>query len=75
VAGVHSVVMTLWPVNDSLSRQFMRTLYDERLGGNAPTAEAVWAAARRLLLARRASGQSTHPGIGQASPALGPCCS
>jgi CHAT domain-containing protein len=61
VAGAQSVVMTLWPVNDSLSRQFMRTLYDQRLGSNVSTAEAVWAAARKLLLARRASGQSAHP--------------
>ena len=61
VAGARSVVMTLWPVEDDLTRQFMHELYAQRLGLHASTASAVWNAERILLLTRRAAGQSTHP--------------
>jgi CHAT domain-containing protein/tetratricopeptide (TPR) repeat protein len=61
VAGARSVVMSLWPVDDTLSRQFMHELYLQRLGLHASTADAVWNADRKLLLARRAAGKSTHP--------------
>jgi len=61
VAGAHSVIMTLWPVDDNVSRQFMHELYAERLGRHATTAEAVWNSSRKVLLDRRAAGKSTHP--------------
>jgi CHAT domain-containing protein len=61
VAGAHSVIMTLWPVDDDATRQFMHGLYAERLGHHATTADAVWTSARELLLERRAAGKSTHP--------------
>ncbi|MGO9231652.1 MAG: CHAT domain-containing protein [Bryobacteraceae bacterium] len=61
VAGARSVVMTLWPVDDDLTRQFMHELYAQRLGLHASTADAVRNAERKLLLARRAAGKSTHP--------------
>ena len=61
VAGARSVIMTLWPVDDDVTRQFMHELYAERLGGHATTANAVWDSARSLLLKRRAAGLSTHP--------------
>jgi CHAT domain-containing protein len=61
VAGARSVVMSLWPVDDDLTRQFMHELYAQRLGLHASTAAAVWNAERKLLLARRAVGKSTHP--------------
>jgi CHAT domain-containing protein len=61
VAGARSVVMTLWPVDDQVTRQFMHELYTERLQHHATTADAVWGSARKLLLARRAAGKSTHP--------------
>jgi len=61
VAGVRSVVMSLWPVDDTLSRQFMHELYLQRLGQHASTADAVWNAERKILLARRAARKSTHP--------------
>jgi len=53
--------MALWPVDDNATRKFMHELYAERLGGHATTADAVWNASRKLLLARRAAGESTHP--------------
>jgi len=61
VAGAHSVIMTLWPVDDDAARQFMHELYAERLGAHATTADAVWNSSRKLLLERRAAGKSTHP--------------
>ena len=61
VAGAHSVIMTLWPVDDDVARQFMHLLYSERLGEHATTADAVWNSSRKLLEERRAKGLSTHP--------------
>jgi len=61
MAGARSVVMSLWPVDDTLSRQFMHELYLQRLGLHASTADSVWNAERKLLRARRAAGKSTHP--------------
>lgn len=61
VAGARSVVMTLWPVDDDVTRRFMHQLYTERLARHATTADAVWDSARKLLLDQRAAGKSTHP--------------
>jgi CHAT domain-containing protein len=61
VAGAHSVVMTLWSVDDDVTRRFMHELYAERFGHHVSTANAVWNSADKLLLARRAAGKSTHP--------------
>ena len=61
VAGAHSVIMTLWPVDNAVTREFMRGLYAERFGRRTTTATASWIAARKLLLARQAAGKSTHP--------------
>jgi CHAT domain-containing protein len=61
VAGAHSVIMTLWPVDDDAARRFMHTLYAARLERHASTANSAWEASRTLLQQRRAAGQSTHP--------------
>jgi CHAT domain-containing protein/tetratricopeptide (TPR) repeat protein len=61
VAGAHSVIMALWPVDDDVARQFMHELYAQRLGLHATTADAVWNSSRKLLLERRAEGKSTNP--------------
>jgi CHAT domain-containing protein len=61
IAGARSVVMTLWSVDDDVTRRFMHELYAERLGLHASTADAVWTSARKLLRERRAAGKSTHP--------------
>jgi CHAT domain-containing protein len=53
--------MALWPVEDEMTREFMRKLYAERFGRHATTANAVWNAERALLKERRASGKETHP--------------
>ena len=61
VAGARSVVMALWPVDDTTTRDFMHQMYTQRIGLHASTADAVWNASRKLLLDRRAAGKSTHP--------------
>jgi CHAT domain-containing protein len=61
VAGAKSVVMALWPVDDQVTREFMRGLYTERFGRHATTADSVWNASRQLLKERQLAGKSTHP--------------
>ena len=61
VAGVNTVIMSLWSVDDQATRQWMRALYDARLVQRLDTADSVRAAALSVLRARRAKGQSTHP--------------
>jgi CHAT domain-containing protein len=61
VAGARSVIMTLWPVDDEVTRRFMHELYTQRLEHHATTADAVWNSSRTLLAERRAQGKSTQP--------------
>jgi CHAT domain-containing protein len=61
VAGAGTVIMSLWPVEDEASRQWMRALYANRLSGEMSTVEAVNAASLELLHQRRDAGLSTHP--------------
>jgi len=61
VAGANSVIMALWPIDDQVTREFMRGLYAERFGRRATTADAVWNAARKQFKDRRAAGKSSHP--------------
>jgi CHAT domain-containing protein len=61
VAGARSVIMTLWPVDDDVTRRYMHELYTQRLKWHASTADAVWNSSRALLEQRRADGKSTQP--------------
>jgi CHAT domain-containing protein len=61
VAGAGSVIMSLWTVDDEVTRQYMRELYLNRFANHASTADAAWLAARHLLENRRTAHQSTHP--------------
>jgi CHAT domain-containing protein len=61
IAGVRSIVMTLWPVDDQMTRRYVQALYRERLELHRSTADSAWLAARTMLAQRRAAGQSTHP--------------
>jgi len=60
-AGVHTVIMSLWAVDDVATRGWMRQLYSARLGEHLDTATAMRLACRRVLSERRAQGRSTHP--------------
>jgi CHAT domain-containing protein len=61
VAGAGAVIMSLWPVSDEATRQWMRALYESRLGRGLATAEAVHEANLSVLRDRREKGRSTHP--------------
>jgi CHAT domain-containing protein len=61
VAGVRTVIMSLWPVEDQSALDWMRALYRGRLQKHLGTAEAMRDASLTVLRARRANGGSTHP--------------
>jgi tetratricopeptide (TPR) repeat protein len=61
MAGARTVIMSLWPVDDSATRTWMTALYREHLVRRRPTAESVRAANLAALAKRRAAGISTHP--------------
>jgi CHAT domain-containing protein len=61
LAGVETIVMSLWSVDDESTREFMRQLYALRLQHRASTADAIRAGTRQQLQTRRAAGKSTHP--------------
>jgi CHAT domain-containing protein/Tfp pilus assembly protein PilF len=61
VAGVNTVIMSLWPVEDEMTRQWMRTLYREHFVNGKDTAESVRAASLSILRQRREKHLSTHP--------------
>jgi CHAT domain-containing protein/tetratricopeptide (TPR) repeat protein len=61
VAGVHTVIMSLWQVEDESARAWMRALYEGRLKRKLNTAQAVQQASLTVLRDRRAAKQATHP--------------
>lgn len=60
LAGARAVIGSLWAVEDTATREWMRALYDAR-AESRHASEAVATAHRVTLAARRASGRSTHP--------------
>ncbi|HEV8397243.1 MAG TPA: CHAT domain-containing protein [Vicinamibacterales bacterium] len=60
-AGVRTVIMSLWAVDDSASLEWMEALYHARLIDRLDTADSVRAANVAVIRERRASGRSTHP--------------
>lgn len=61
MAGAHTVIMSLWPVEDEAARRWMTALYRNRFTAGESTAEAVNGASLEMLKQRRARGESTHP--------------
>ena len=60
-AGARTVIMSLWPVEDQTTREWMTTLYRARLTRKLSTASAVREAGLALLRGRRTRGLSAHP--------------
>jgi CHAT domain-containing protein len=60
-AGVATLVISLWPVQDEAAREWMRALYQSRFHNGVDTAHAVRAATLEVLRNRRAQGRSTNP--------------
>ena len=61
IAGVRSLIMSLWSVDDEATREWMRALYEGRFRRGLDTAEATREAGLSVLEARRRAGQDTHP--------------
>jgi CHAT domain-containing protein len=61
LAGAHTVIMSLWPVDDAATAQWTEALYDARVTDGVDTAAAMRAAQRSVLAARREQGESVHP--------------
>lgn len=61
IAGVRTVVMSLWSVADEPTQEWMGSFYRARLEHHLDVARAVRQATRELLQARRERGESTLP--------------
>jgi CHAT domain-containing protein len=60
-AGARTVIMSLWPADDGVTRAWMHVLYQGRFAAHLDTAKSVQQASLSLLRARRKIGSSTHP--------------
>ena len=61
MAGVATMIMSLWPVDDRGTRRWMQSLYEQRLEHGRPVPEAMRAANLEVLSERRRRGLDTHP--------------
>ncbi|WP_343793398.1 CHAT domain-containing tetratricopeptide repeat protein [Dokdonella soli] len=61
LAGARTVIMSLWEVDDAATSDLMQSLYHARFVEHADVPDAMAAAMRAVLTARRAAGQSDHP--------------
>ena len=61
LAGANTVVMSLWPVDDEITRNWMLSMYQGWLVYGKSTAAAVRLANREILNQRRAKHLSTQP--------------
>jgi CHAT domain-containing protein/tetratricopeptide (TPR) repeat protein len=61
IAGAKTTIMSLWPTDDAMTRQWMKELYRARLKKGTSTAEAVRQASLEILRRLRANGASTSP--------------
>jgi CHAT domain-containing protein len=61
LAGARTVIMSVWPVEDRVTRLWMEALYRSRIADHKDAAQSVKQASLSLLRARRMAGESTHP--------------
>jgi CHAT domain-containing protein len=61
IAGAHTVIMSLWSVDDQATRAWMRALYEARFAKQLSTDQAVHEASLTLLKDRRSRHLSTNP--------------
>jgi CHAT domain-containing protein len=61
LAGAHTVVMSLWPVSDAASADWMLALYRARVQQHASTIDSVRAADLALIKQRRDAGLDPAP--------------
>ena len=60
IAGVSTLIMSLWPVEDQATREWMADLYKARLNGSSTTA-AVQQATAGVISRLKGKKRSTHP--------------
>ncbi|UCE02155.1 MAG: CHAT domain-containing protein [Candidatus Latescibacterota bacterium] len=61
VAGVRSLVMSLWPVSDESTRDWMQAFYRARFDKRMSVADAVHASSLAELQKQRSRSTTTHP--------------
>lgn len=61
IAGVHTLILSLWPVDDAVTRELMDALYRGRWQRGLDAASAVRDASLEILKQRRQRGESAHP--------------
>jgi CHAT domain-containing protein/Tfp pilus assembly protein PilF len=61
VAGVRTVIMSLWAIDDDATRTWMNALYQGRITRKLDTTAAVAGASLQVLRERRAQARSTNP--------------
>jgi CHAT domain-containing protein/tetratricopeptide (TPR) repeat protein len=61
LAGVRTIVTSLWPVEDAATAEWSEALYSALLRDGLGIADALWTSQREVLARRRANGASTHP--------------
>jgi CHAT domain-containing protein len=61
LAGAHTVLTSLWPVDDTATAEWTQALYAAHIEQGLDTAASMAAAQRSVLAARRARGDSVHP--------------
>jgi CHAT domain-containing protein/tetratricopeptide (TPR) repeat protein len=61
IAGVRTMILSLWPVEDQAARVWMRHLYEARWKRNLGTDESIREASLTVLRERRAQARSTDP--------------
>jgi CHAT domain-containing protein len=62
IAGARTLVTSLWPVDDTLARWYMRELYEARSSG-AAASSAAWQASRALRVRLRQHGKPDVPAL------------
>ncbi|HEX3895976.1 MAG TPA: CHAT domain-containing tetratricopeptide repeat protein [Rudaea sp.] len=61
LAGAHTVIMSLWKVDDEATARWMQALYGARLVDRLATPEAIAQADLSVLQERRRRGENTNP--------------
>jgi tetratricopeptide (TPR) repeat protein/CHAT domain-containing protein len=60
VAGARTLVLSLWPVSDNDTRDWMAALYGQRARGKS-TADAIRESSLQIVRGRRQAGVTAHP--------------
>ena len=61
IAGVETLIMSLWSVDDEATREWMKALYEARLVKGMSSVASVHEASLSILEKRRERKESTHP--------------